>query len=117
MKLQKITFKNKSLNNMERPSNKYYQILTNFHMITNGYNGNLGYKEGPCVRYAFLDAYFSNLRESGTVGAQLAKTYMKRSKEIGKNLVGDGVAQSEEDVNSVLMNGFYWLYGPINDYI
>ena len=22
-----------------------------------------------------------------------------------------------EDVNAVLMNGFYWLYGPINDYV
>jgi len=44
---------------IERPSNKYYQILTNFNMNTNGYHGNLGYKEGPCVRYAFLDTYFS----------------------------------------------------------
>jgi hypothetical protein len=42
---------------------------------------------------------------------------MKRSKEIGQNLLDDGVAQSADDVNAVLMNGFFWLYGPINEYI
>jgi len=64
-----------------------------------------------------LKVYFSNLKKMNTLGAQLAKGYLKRSKEIGKNLVEDGVAQNAEDVNSVLINGFYHLYGPINDYI
>jgi hypothetical protein len=31
--------------------------------------------------------------------------------------VSDGVAGSEDDVNAILMNGFYWLYGPINNYV
>jgi hypothetical protein len=27
------------------------------------------------------------------------------------------VAENQKDVNDVLMNGFYWLYGPINEYV
>ena len=64
-----------------------------------------------------LAAYFTNLASSEGLGAELAKSYLARSKEIGKKLVTDGVAKSEEDVNAVLMNGFFWLYGPINDYV
>ncbi|MFQ6003046.1 MAG: 3-hydroxyacyl-CoA dehydrogenase family protein, partial [Candidatus Zixiibacteriota bacterium] len=63
-----------------------------------------------------LSVYFKNLNASDTLGAKLAKAYLKKSKEIGKFLVDTGVAKSAEDVNSVLLNGFYHLYGPINDY-
>lgn len=64
-----------------------------------------------------LSAYFGNLGEAKTLGVQLARAYLARTKEVAQKLVKDGVANSEEDVNSVLTNGFYWLYGPINDYI
>jgi len=64
-----------------------------------------------------LTVYFKNLNASDTLGAKLAKAYLKRSKEIGEFLVKTGVAQSAQDVNDVLLNGFYHLYGPINDYI
>jgi len=64
-----------------------------------------------------LTAYFRNLAEAQTLGAELARAYLSRTKEIAEKLVQDGVAQSKEDVNAVLTNGFYWLYGPINDYI
>ena len=64
-----------------------------------------------------LLAYFGNLGEAKTLGVQLARAYLARTKEVAQKLVKDGVANSEEDVNSVLTNGFYWLYGPINDYI
>ena len=64
-----------------------------------------------------LSAYFKNLNASNTAGAKLAKAYLKKSKEIGNFLVKSGVAKSADDVNSVLLNGFYHLYGPINDYI
>jgi hypothetical protein len=47
----------------------------------------------------------------------LALAYLKRSKEIGNQLVDQGVANKAEDVNGVLLNGFYHLYGPINDYV
>jgi 3-hydroxyacyl-CoA dehydrogenase len=64
-----------------------------------------------------LSVYFKNLNASDTLGAKLAKAYLKRSKEIGEFLVKTGVAQSPQDVNDVLLNGFYHLYGPINDYV
>jgi 3-hydroxyacyl-CoA dehydrogenase len=64
-----------------------------------------------------LSEYFKNLGASDTFGAKLAKAYLKKSKEIGKFLVESGVAKSAEDVNNVLLNGFYHLYGPINDYV
>ncbi len=64
-----------------------------------------------------LSTYFGNLRNGDGFGIELAKSYLARSKEIGERLVKDGVATSSDDVNAVLINGFFWLYGPINDYI
>ena len=64
-----------------------------------------------------LKTYFQNLTASNTFGAELAKAYLRRSKEIGQQLLDDGIANAAEDVNGVLMNGFFHLYGPINDYI
>jgi hypothetical protein len=63
-----------------------------------------------------LGVYFKNLSASDTLGARLAKAYLRRSKEIGEFLVKTGVAESDKDVNDILLNGFYHLYGPINDY-
>ncbi|MGQ9559797.1 MAG: 3-hydroxyacyl-CoA dehydrogenase family protein [Candidatus Oleimicrobiaceae bacterium] len=64
-----------------------------------------------------LRLYFQELFASDTLGARLALAYLRRSKEIGEKLVADGVANSAEDVNGVLTNGFYHLYGPINDFV
>lgn len=64
----------------------------------------------------FLKQYFKKLNEMDTFGAELARRYGKRSKEIALQLVKDGVAKSEEDVNTVLLTGFYHVYGPINEY-
>ncbi len=64
-----------------------------------------------------LSTYFRNLATSDTPGAELAKSYLARSKEIGEKLVSDGVANSTDDVNGVLTNGFYHLYGPVNEYV
>ena len=64
-----------------------------------------------------LATYFSNLTSADTLGAQLAVAYLKRSKAIGEQLVATGVANSPDDVNGVLLNGFFHLYGPINDYV
>lgn len=60
--------------------------------------------------------YFKELNGMKTLGAELAGRYGKRSKEIGLKLVADKVANSEEDVNNVLLTGFYHAYGPINNY-
>ena len=64
-----------------------------------------------------LAKYFSNLASSQTMGTQLAVQYLQKSKLIGEKLVADGVANSPEDVNGVLLNGFYHLYGPVNNYV
>ncbi len=63
-----------------------------------------------------LAAHFSALRVSESEGAKLAMEYLKTSKAIGEALVKDGVANSAGDVNAVLTNGFFHLYGPINEY-
>jgi hypothetical protein len=62
-------------------------------------------------------AFFAKLFASGTFGAELAQAYLRHSKEVGLKLVSMGVANSAEDVNGVLINGFYHLYGPINDFV
>jgi 3-hydroxyacyl-CoA dehydrogenase len=65
----------------------------------------------------FLSRHFENLKKMNTLGAELAIHFLKKTKEIGERLVTDGVANSSDDVNAVLTNGFYWLYGPINNYV
>ncbi|MBP6875689.1 MAG: 3-hydroxyacyl-CoA dehydrogenase family protein [Candidatus Eisenbacteria bacterium] len=64
-----------------------------------------------------LKEYFANLAAGQTTGCKLAAEYLKRSKEIGTHLLKSGVAAKPEDVNGVLLNGFFHLYGPINEYI
>ncbi|RKX70107.1 3-hydroxyacyl-CoA dehydrogenase family protein [candidate division WOR-3 bacterium] len=64
-----------------------------------------------------LRRHFEALKKMDTLGAQLALRFLKKTREIGEKLVDDGVANSAQDVNDVLTNGFYWLYGPINDYV
>lgn len=64
-----------------------------------------------------LKNHFDTLKHMDTLGAELAIDFLKKSKAIGQKLVSDSVADSPELVNEVLTNGFYWLYGPINDYI
>jgi hypothetical protein len=64
-----------------------------------------------------LANHFNSLKKMDTLGAEFAVNFLKKTKEIGEKLVSDGVANSSDDVNAVLTNGFYWLYGPINNYI
>ncbi len=64
-----------------------------------------------------LHTFFANLKTTDTLGGQIAKSYFLRSKAIGEALIADGVAESVEDVNGVLMNGFFHLYGPVNEYL
>lgn len=64
-----------------------------------------------------LKTYFDNLNGMDTSGAKLAKDYMLKSMAIGRALVTDGVAHNDADVNATLTNGFYHLYGPVNDYV
>ncbi len=59
-----------------------------------------------------LEPYLHHLMQSKTQGADLAKEFLFNLHAIAKNLVQQGVAQKIEDVDTVLKNGFFHLYGP-----
>jgi 3-hydroxyacyl-CoA dehydrogenase len=65
----------------------------------------------------FLKNYFSELKSLNTIGSKLAKEYQINSKNIGLNLVKNGIADNEENVNTVMLTGFFHAYGPINNYL
>lgn len=71
---------------------------------------------GDADRAQKLDAHFTRLASQDTLGAKLTLAYLKQSRTIGEELVAAGAAASTENVNAVLENGFYHLYGPCNDY-
>jgi len=59
---------------------------------------------------------FGEMKTMDTVGARLAVEYGRKSDAIGKKLLADNVAHSVEDVNTVLLTGFFHAYGPVNGY-
>jgi len=59
---------------------------------------------------------FDEMISMDTAGSKLAVEYGRRSDAIGKKLVADKVANSVEDVNTVLLTGFFHAYGPVNGY-
>ncbi len=63
-----------------------------------------------------LAQYFQNLSQANSPGSVLARAYMASSKAIAEKLVNDGVANCAEDVNCVLITGFYHLYGAVHNY-
>jgi len=65
---------------------------------------------------ARLQAHFDQVATGKNPGCQLARAYLQRSREIGQQLVDSGVAASAEDLNGVLLSGFYHVFGPINQY-
>jgi 3-hydroxyacyl-CoA dehydrogenase len=64
-----------------------------------------------------LTSYFKELQNTKTLGAELARKYHLRSNEIGNKLVSDHVANNKEDVNTVMLTGFFHAFGPVNDYL
>ena len=68
-------------------------------------------------RDAIVSEIFEEMNTMDSLGATLAKAYNTRSNEIGHLLVDSKVANSEEDVNKVMLTGFYHAYGPINNYL
>jgi len=66
---------------------------------------------------ATLETIFNEMNGMDTKAAQIAKAYNKRSNEIGKLLVNSGVAANDDDVNTVMLTGFFHAYGPINNYL
>ena len=63
-----------------------------------------------------LQSHFDQVATMDNLGAQVARRYVAKSREIGEKLVSDNVAHNGGDVNGVLMSGFFHVYGPINDY-
>jgi len=64
-----------------------------------------------------LKPAFKALREAGTKGSTLAVEFALNSRETARKLVADKVAHNSNDVNTVLITGFFHAYGPINDYL
>ena len=64
-----------------------------------------------------LSTMFEELSQMQTLGANLTKTYIQNSRKIGQELVDTKVAHNVDDVNTVLMTGFFHAYGPINDFL
>ena len=63
-----------------------------------------------------LKDYLFELKQIESPAAEMAIGYGIESKKIGMDLIHQGVAASIEDVNKVMMMGFYHAYGPINDF-
>jgi len=57
--------------------------------------------------------HFEDLSKSSDVAAKIAVEYLKACCIIGKDLVANGIAFNNKDVNSVMKLGFHHLYGPI----
>ncbi len=72
---------------------------------------------GSKSRDDFFRSLFDELKSMKTAGSAIALDYARRSAEIGQQLVADGIARSSEDVNTVLLTGFFHALGPINQFV
>jgi 3-hydroxyacyl-CoA dehydrogenase len=72
---------------------------------------------GSKAKDEILGGYFGQIKAATGLGAELTIAYANRSCEIGKELVSSGVAYNDNDVNTVLLTGFFHAYGPINNYL
>lgn len=105
------------------PENEKYELLSEFSEKA---DKKLGALPESAVQWKsiirkknkeeLLAKFFADLKKESSLGSQLAMKYGKRSYDIGKALVNDGVAHNDEDVNTVMMTGFFHAYGPINNY-
>lgn len=93
-------------------SQKYvpYHVWEEFNMLPQGYEAwkALSVDKGRKEKIA---KYFINLMSDESLGAKLALQFLEKSRSIGHRLVKEGVARSIEDVDIVLQNGFFHLYG------
>ena len=106
------------------PGKKDYVMISEFAEKCDEALGSLPDSSNPWKKVNFskkkadmLQTYFDELNGMKTMGAELAKAYNQRSNEIGKGLVKAGVGHNEDDVNTVMLTGFFHAYGPINNYL
>ena len=108
---------------IDKPSGAYIDITT-FKETADNWLGDIPAEILPWKSLVkvvdkdiFLIPAFKALQVSPANGAGLAVAYALNSRENALKLVSDGVAQSEKDVNTVLLTGFFHAYGPINNYL
>jgi 3-hydroxyacyl-CoA dehydrogenase len=105
------------------PETKTYATISEFQAAVDSKLGKMpdppAWKSvvGNKAKDEILTEYFGRLKPEISLGATLAKDYANRSCAIGKQLVSAGVALNENDVNTVLLTGFFHAYGPINNYL
>jgi 3-hydroxyacyl-CoA dehydrogenase len=63
-----------------------------------------------------FNAWFASMKLSDAPAAKMAVDYGLNSDAIGRKLVADGVAYNENDVNTVMLTGFFHAYGPVNSF-
>jgi len=63
-----------------------------------------------------LATHFKLLNASESTGNKLAIKYLQNSKDIGLQLIAEGVANNATDVNTVMLTGFFHAYGPIHNF-
>ena len=61
-----------------------------------------------------IRTHFNHLAETDGKGSGMALEYAAASRRIAARLVGDGVAASAGDVDTVVTHGFHHLYGPLD---
>jgi 3-hydroxyacyl-CoA dehydrogenase len=105
-------------------SNKTYQPIQNFKDKCDNILGKMPSKWllwknliKETNKNSLLEQYFNELKGMNSLGASLAKSYHLRSRQIGIKLVKEGIALSNEDVNTVMLTGFFHAYGPISDFL
>lgn len=107
-----------------------YDISQKAYIEVSGFSGKCDQQLGAlpenykpwksAVRIADKDshflAYFDALKKADGHGAKLAIAYGKNSDAIGRKLVSDGVAHNHDDVNTVMLTGFFHAYNPVNNF-
>ncbi len=106
------------------PEQKDYVAISDFSVKCDALLGAMARSHKPWKAVNFnkkkadlLETYFDELNGMESMGAVLAKKHNTRSNEIGKQLVNTGVALNDDDVNTVMLTGFFHAYGPINNYL
>lgn len=73
----------------------------------------IGQSQAPEI----LAVYMESLMHTDSMAARLARAYLIRIRQIGLQLVAQGVARQEADVNEVMRTGFFHAYGPIHQFL
>jgi len=86
----------------------------------------LGIDRDPCCQWKDLHPeksisemhdHFSHYLQGKSLFSTMTQTLMNESHRIAMKLLKDRVAESEDDINCVLVKGFHHRYGPINSFL